>query len=67
MHYICLSLEVLVLKHLRSLIRRGPTDYGGSFSLSATYRLLARFYQRNSEHFSRPTPEVIQTLVSTSH
>lgn len=37
MNYICLSLEILVLKYLRSLIRRGATDYGrgagGSFSL----------------------------------
>lgn len=62
MNYICLSLEILVLKRLRSLIRRSPTDYGRSFSLSVTYRLLARSYQRNSEHFSRPTPEAIQTF-----
>lgn len=29
MNYICLSLEILVLKYLRSLIRRGTTDQGG--------------------------------------
>ena len=29
MNYICLSLEILVMKYLRSLIRRGATDQGG--------------------------------------
>lgn len=44
-----------------------PTDCGCSFNLSATYRLLARSYQRKHEHFSRPTPEVVQILASTIH
>ena len=50
MNYICLSLEILVLKHLRSLIRRGLQTMGAHL-----------IYQQPTDYWRDPTKENMNT------